>query len=1049
MKIRTFRKTCALALCLAATLGGPRQRAQTALPDLSRRIEAVWGKYDDGQFPTAIAAADSLLAAFDFRQKPAEQADLFSAKANALADLGFPKQALALQRQCLARREEAFGPASQPVANACQNIGLLLLELGDPTAAEPFLRRCLRLNQQFQNAHQLPSALAAWGNFLRMSGQFSAAKTHIEQAIRLEPPGSPNLFHRRHALAALFLDMKMPDRAAAVLAPMLENEAVPARKIVLLRTLADGLHADGQFEAAAERFSEALALLAAQPNASVSTKTDCLLGLADALLEFGDFEAAARHCRAAQALPDERPLPRARALLGLGRAQRYLGEPDEARRSLSNAADLLRETPATPEGAVTLDAVRSNQGSCFLELGDRETALLYFEKALASQTASPRPDKALLAGLLHKIGGLRREAGQFSEAENLHRRAQSLAVELRDAGLLFAADYSLGQLALAQKQAARAVEFFEKARAQVSGGFPFEALQAAAALSAAQKLVARQSGTRADWQAALRRAEASIGQLETLRASLFEGQSQAALQDIFHQPYGVAVEASLALGEPARAFQWAERQKSFFLNRLAKQAFLHKPTAFSQKMTALERRLAALERQRFEANSRRENNPETARLDAEIQSVAAALRQSQDSARQRDPAFAALFSPEKTGAATDVPSIARSLRPGQSLLEYVWAEDSLFAFVLRPDGSLLPKTLPLAPGLAGEIGRFFQLCSFPPTWAKPAEKQARNAELVRLAHALHGQLLAPLAPLFGRDTNLVIVPDGPLCYLPFGALIRKPGAKPHQFGGHDWLARHHEIQYRPLAQLPPRADEPPENLKPLLAFAPVFGSETPDLPTLEHSADECADVQKILGTGDIRAGAAATEAAFTQAGSGYRVLHFSTHGVLDDRAPGRSFIAFAQHPDSLDDGRFYVPEIYSHALRADLVTLSACETARGKFHWGEGLASVARAFQMAGARNVVASLWLADEQQIRAEMAVFYENIAAGQPISAALAAAQREHLDKHPFYWAGLVSSGDDAPVGLPNTGFWLWTSGLAAAILAALGAWFWRKRRRRWGVF
>lgn len=1048
MKIRTFRKTCALALCLAATLGGPRQRAQTALPDLSQRIESVWGKYDDSQFAATIAAADSLLAAFDFRQKPAEQADLFSAKANALADLGFPKQALALQRQCLARREEAFGPASQPVANACQNIGLLLLELGDPAAAEPFLRRCLRLNQQLQNAYQLPSALAAWGNFLRMSVQFSAAKTHIEQAIRLEPPGSPNLFHRRHALAALFLDMKMPDRAAAVLAPMLENEAVPARKIVLLRTLADGLHADGQFEAAAARFSEALRLLAAQPNASVSAKTDCLLGLADALLEFGDFEAAARHCRAALALPDERPLPRARALLGLGRAQRYLGEPDEARQSLSDAADLLRETPAAPEVAAMLDAVRSNQGSCFLELGDRETALLYFEKALASQTASPRPDKALLVGLLHKIGGLRREAGQFADAENLHRRAQNLAVELRDAGLLFATDYSLGQLALAQKQAARAVEFFEKARAQVSGGFPFEALQAAVALSAAQKLVARQSGSRTDWQAALRRAEESIGQLETLRASLFEGQSQAVLQDIFHQPYGVAVEASLALGESVRAFQWAERQKSFFLNRLAKQAFLHKPTAFSQKMAALERRLAALERQRFEANSRRENNPKTARLDAEIQSVAAALRQSQDSARQRDPAFAALFSPEKTAAA-DVPSIARSLRPDQSLLEYVWAEDLLFAFVLRPEGSLSSKSLPLAPGLAGEIERFFHLCSFPPTWAKPAEKQARNAELVRLGHALHGQLLAPLAPLFGRDSNLVIVPDGALCYLPFGALIRQPGTKPHQFGGHDWLARHSEIQYRPLAQLPPRAGESPEKLKPLLAFAPVFGSETPDLPPLEHSADECADVQKILGTGDIRAGAAATEAAFAQAGDGYRVLHFSTHGVLDDRAPGRSFIAFAQRPDSLDDGRFYVPEIYSHALRADLVTLSACETARGKFHWGEGLASVARAFQMAGARNVVASLWLADEQQIRAEMAVFYENIAAGQPISAALAAAQRRHLDKHPFYWAGLVSSGDDAPVGLPNAGFWLWASGLAAAILAGLGAWFWRKRRRRRGGF
>jgi CHAT domain-containing protein len=155
------------------------------------------------------------------------------------------------------------------------------------------------------------------------------------------------------------------------------------------------------------------------------------------------------------------------------------------------------------------------------------------------------------------------------------------------------------------------------------------------------------------------------------------------------------------------------------------------------------------------------------------------------------------------------------------------------------------------------------------------------------------------------------------------------------------------------------------------------------------------------------------EASRARATSGeladYRIVHFATHGVLDAEHPERSGIA-------LSDGFLRAGEIDRLDLPADLVVLSACETALGREIRGEGLVGLPRAFLHAGARRVLVSLWPVEDRATAELMRRFYrEMLEKGRPPAAALRAAQdslrREPGWEAPYFWAGFVLQGDWQP--------------------------------------
>ena len=160
-------------------------------------------------------------------------------------------------------------------------------------------------------------------------------------------------------------------------------------------------------------------------------------------------------------------------------------------------------------------------------------------------------------------------------------------------------------------------------------------------------------------------------------------------------------------------------------------------------------------------------------------------------------------------------------------------------------------------------------------------------------------------------------------------------------------------------------------------------------------------------------GAAATEAAFRERATGVRWLHFASHGEHDARQPSASRLALA--PGEGMDGWLHAFEVEELGLDADLVVLSACETAGARAP-GEGFLGLPRAFAVGGARNVIATLWVVDDRGSARLVAGLYRELARGQRPSRALRSAQLALLadaragrsdDLHPFFWSGYVCVG------------------------------------------
>ncbi|OFW32813.1 MAG: hypothetical protein A3J28_01125 [Acidobacteria bacterium RIFCSPLOWO2_12_FULL_60_22] len=158
----------------------------------------------------------------------------------------------------------------------------------------------------------------------------------------------------------------------------------------------------------------------------------------------------------------------------------------------------------------------------------------------------------------------------------------------------------------------------------------------------------------------------------------------------------------------------------------------------------------------------------------------------------------------------------------------------------------------------------------------------------------------------------------------------------------------------------------------------------------------------------------ATEAAFKALPlADFRVIHLAAHGVASTNFPDRAALLLGSSPASGEDGLLQAREIRDLPLNADLVTLSACETGNGKLLGQEGIASLERAFLLAGAKAVIASLWTADDTYTIVLMKRLYQHLVAGVDKGTALRQAKLDLLNQFgaealPVYWAGFTLVGD-----------------------------------------
>lgn len=265
-----------------------------------------------------------------------------------------------------------------------------------------------------------------------------------------------------------------------------------------------------------------------------------------------------------------------------------------------------------------------------------------------------------------------------------------------------------------------------------------------------------------------------------------------------------------------------------------------------------------------------------------------------------------------------------------------------------------------------------------------------GAQLLQRARAhlqaLHAAVWAPLAPALQGASRVVVVPHGPLHYLPFAAL----------HDGRAWLVERHALSQSPgvawaVESLAARSTAPRQ------ALALGFGGEG-----LAHVEAEARAVAACFDDVSLLLGASATQDALREAAAGADVLHLACHAQF--RADNPMFSAL-----ELADGPLALHATPSLGLQAQLVTLSACETGVSRLAPGNEAIGLVRGFLLAGVRAVLASAWAVDDAATAELMREFYRRLRGGEAAPAALAGAQRQMAEAgaHPFHWAAFALHG------------------------------------------
>lgn len=787
------------------------------------------------------------------------------------------------------------------------------------------------------------------------------------------------------------------------------------------------------------------------------------MGLALRLLgvtsdQMGDFDAALAHYSNAMAMftaaADKKGMASLYTNMGVSyeRQGKYILALESLRKGLE-----LNEALEDKRG---MSLAMGNIGHVYDQLNDYPEALFWYRKALV--IFQEQKAQGAIATALQNIGEIYRMQNEYAQALDYYQKALSLDEELDNKSGAAAALSSIGMLYSDQGEYRKSLDYFQKSlnireeiRAKVGvaqslhnlGKSHFylgdyaEALKLDDRATAMAKAIGEPeivwySRTTAgmtlralgQFEQANQALSEAISTVEGMRAEAFAGEEEQRL--FFTEriaPYQEMVGLLVAQKHTGEALLYAEQAKGRMLLDVLQEGKVPITKAMTtterEREEQLETQLMALNKQMQRASSAKKDPAEFAKLKERLEEARLTYSDFRTNLYTAHPELRVHRGQVKP---ITLEEAARLLPDAQTaILEFTVGERETHLFSLTtkegdaPSLDLRAYSIRIkADDLEKKVKKFRQ------------QVAERDLAFGSGARELYEQLIKPAEAQLRGKTKLLIVPDLCLWDMPFQVLQPSRG---------HYMVEDSAIAYAPsltvLREMTSLGGEKRlqhSKAPRLLAMGnPVLGQETVKRATevyrnealspLPQAEQEVHYLQRLYGPASTQVftGAQASEDLFKTEAGQFQILHLATHGLLNDANPMYSHLLLSPGgPDSHEDGLLEAWEIMRLDLKADLVVLSACETARGAIGAGEGVTGLAWAFFVAGVPTTVVSQWKVESTSTSKLMLDFHESLKAlgkqGARFSAASALQKAEiqllHDKKyaHPFYWAGFVVVGN-----------------------------------------
>lgn len=400
------------------------------------------------------------------------------------------------------------------------------------------------------------------------------------------------------------------------------------------------------------------------------------------------------------------------------------------------------------------------------------------------------------------------------------------------------------------------------------------------------------------------------------------------------------------------------------------------------------------------------------------------LDELQNQIKAASPAYNTISSQRALPAWSD---IKKTLKPGTAIVSYTLTDSAKY-ILIGNQTKLILKEIPPRTDIDRLVKGYVNQIKF--------QGPGTRALAIQLTDFLWSPVESAFEE-FGDVREVIIIPDGALNYLPFESL-----------GKDHYLLEKYVIHYQLSGALLLNVSSEKENTKPsFIALAPVFadketnfiskscerfvkitqktdsatrafslnGDYITPLPATEEEVEKINQIHTDKGffARNFTRENASEELIKKGELSNYDYIHFATHGFVNAQYPELSGLLLTQDAKSAEDGILYTGEILGLNLKANLVTLSACETALGKKFEGEGVRGLTSAFILAGARNVISSLWKVADESTSLLMIEFYSGLLSGKDKATALRDAKLSLIKSgeyyQPYYWAPFIQIGSN----------------------------------------